>query len=49
MDDDVTGSLAGLRRRELTENRSIATTLQISGSTMVVGDELADRAEVVLK
>ena len=34
---------------ELTENRNIATTLHIAGSTTVVGDELADHAEAVLK
>ena len=34
---------------ELTENRHIATTLHISGSTAAVGDELADHAEAVLR
>lgn len=34
---------------ELTENRQIATTLHISGSTMAVGDELSDHAEAVLR
>jgi signal transduction histidine kinase len=45
----------GLRQRiqeavaELTENRSIATELSISGPTTVVGEWLADQAEAVVK
>lgn len=34
---------------DLTENRDIATTLRISGSTTAVDDALADHAEAVLK